>query len=73
MRYDVNAVWDLWQQELFTSQARFEEEALKLHRAGDLDTLNKKLTGYTMEWGDRVVRKAWELGDMLWTKYDELF
>jgi dipeptidase len=73
MRYDVNAVWDLWQQELFTSQARFEEEALQLHRAGDLDLLNKKLTGYTMEWGDRVVRKAWELGDMLWTKYDELF
>jgi hypothetical protein len=31
------------------------------------------LTGYTHEWGVKVVEKAWELGDYLWTKYDELF
>lgn len=73
MRYDVNAVWDSWQDELFRGQADFEEEALKLYEAGERDALNKTLTGYTMEWGDRVVRKAWELGDMLWTRYDELF
>jgi len=31
------------------------------------------LTGYSNGWGDKVVDKAWELGDFLWTKYDEKF
>jgi len=31
------------------------------------------LTGYTNDWGKKVVDKAWELGDFMWTKYDELF
>jgi len=26
-----------------------------------------------MEWGEKVVQKAWDLGDMLWTRYDEKF
>ena len=39
----------------------------------DREALERKLTGYTMDWGVRVVEKAWELGDMLWTRYDELF
>jgi hypothetical protein len=26
-----------------------------------------------MEWGEKVVQKAWELVDMLWTRYDEKF
>ncbi len=73
MRYDVNGVWDQWQEELFSGQATFEEQALELYRAGKLEALNEKLTGYTMDWGNRVVSKAWELGDMLWTKYDEMF
>jgi len=29
--------------------------------------------GRAIEQGDRVVDKAWELGDLLWTKYDEKF
>ena len=73
MRFDVNAVWDSWQEELFRTQASFEEEALKLYESGEKEALQEKLTGYTMDWGERVVRKAWELGDMLWTRYDELF
>ena len=31
------------------------------------------LTNYTDEWGNKVLDKAWQLGDFLWTKYDELF
>ena len=31
------------------------------------------LTGYTGQWGNYVVNKAWKLGDYLWTKYDEKF
>ena len=28
---------------------------------------------YTIEKGETVVKKAWDLGDFLWTKYDEKF
>ncbi len=73
MRYDVNAVWDPWQEELFEKQAAFEEKALELYKNGKQKELNAYLTGYTMEWGNRVVEKAWELGDLLWTRYDEKF
>ena len=31
------------------------------------------LTEYTGLWGKNVVKKAWELGDLLWTNYDEKF
>ena len=73
MRYDVNQVWDTWQEELFNNQEEFEDKALQLHRGGKYEELDKTLTGYTLYWGDRVVKKAWEMGDMLWTKYDEKF
>jgi dipeptidase len=73
MRYDVNEVWDLWQDELFDAQETFEKKAVELHNAGKKEELNQYLTGYTMEWGEKAVSKAWELGDMLWTKYDEKF
>jgi hypothetical protein len=73
MRYDVNEVWDQWQDKLFADQEAFEQEALDLYRKGDYKDLYETLTGYTMKWGNLVVDKAWELGDMLWTKYDEMF
>ena len=73
MRYDVNGVWDSWQKELFDGQAAFEEQALELYKKGKKEELINYLTGHTMEWGDKVVEKAWELGDMLWTRYDEKF
>jgi len=73
MRYDVNEVWDLWQEELFKEQDAFEEIAIELLKAGRYNDLNSYLTNYTVLWGDKVVEKAWELGDMLWTRYDEKF
>ena len=73
MRYDVNAVWDPWQEELFSNQAAFEEMALELYKTGRKEELNSYLTSYTLEWGEKVVEKAWELGDLLWTRYDEKF
>jgi len=33
----------------------------------------KYLTNYSINWGNKVVEKAWEIGDYLWTKYDEKF
>ncbi len=73
MRYDVRAVWDLWQEELFKEQPLFEQGALRLYEEQQYDELKQYLTDYTNLWGNRVVDKAWELGDHLWTKYDELF
>jgi dipeptidase len=73
MRHDVRAVWDPWQEELYTNQQAFEQAALDLYRNGKMKELEQMLTGYSVEWGTRVVDKAWQLGDFLWTKYDELF
>jgi dipeptidase len=72
MRHDVTAVWEPMQQELFDNQAQLEEEALKL-LPKDRKKARKLLTDYTIQWGNKVVQQAWDLGDFLWTKYDELF
>jgi len=73
MRYDVNSVWDPWQKELFSAQKEFEERAMEMYQSGNNSELVDMLTGYTVNWGNKVVNKAWELGDMLWTRYDEKF
>ncbi len=73
MRHDVEAVWIPWQSEMLQNQERVEAEALALYKKGKSKKTIEFLTGYTHEWGTKVVEKAWELGDYLWTKYDELF
>jgi len=70
MRYDVRDALDPIQAELFANQGKFEEKILKI---GNRKKRRKALTRYTIEQGERVVNKAWELGDLLWTKYDEKF
>jgi len=72
MRHDVTAVWSVWEKELFDNQASFEAEALRLH-AKNPQKATVWLTDYSRRWGDKVIQKAWDLGDLLWTKYDELF
>jgi hypothetical protein len=48
----------------------FEQNVLK---NPSIKKRKKILTGYTLEWGEKVVQRAWDLGDELWTKYDEKF
>jgi hypothetical protein len=72
MRHDVDEVWIPMQTELFAKQAGVEEKALNLYEK-DPEAAIEFLTDYTFLWGNRVVQKAWKLGDYLWTKYDELF
>ena len=72
MRYDVREVWDPWQEELFTQQASIESEALELYK-NNPETAARFLTKYFNNWGNKVVERAWQLGDELWTKYDEKF
>ncbi len=73
MRHDLDAVWVPWQTELLRKQQEVEAEALALYKKGNPKKTVEFLTEYTNEWGSRVVDKAWELGNFLWTKYDELF
>jgi len=72
MRYDVRAVWDPMQAELFAAQKKTEEHALKLLK-DNRDAAIKFLTDYTNKWGIKASEEAWKLGDFLWTKYDEKF
>jgi dipeptidase len=72
MRHDVAAVWVPMQRELFANQANVEKEALRLLEK-DKKQARKYLTDYSVNWGDKVVARAWRLGEELWTKYDEKF
>lgn len=73
MRHDVDEVWDPLQKELFLKQTEIEKKALELFKAGKHKKVIEYLTNYTIDWGEKVVIKAWELGDLLWTRYDEKF
>jgi dipeptidase len=73
MRHDVDNVWNPMQKELFEKQKEIEDEAVNLYNEKKPEKTITFLTNYTLKWGDKVVKKAWELGDLLWTKYDELF
>lgn len=70
MHKDVDAVWVPMQKELFENQAKFEQNVLE---NPSIKKRKKLLTNYTMQWGEKVVQRAWDLGDELWTKYDEKF
>jgi dipeptidase len=69
---DVQPEWDKIQTEMFVRQKSIEARALELYKK-DPDKAVKFLTDYTNRMGEKVVEKAWDMGDMLWTKYDEKF
>jgi len=73
MRKDLDAVWVPWQQELLDNQKTVEAEAMELYKPKKPEKTIEFLTNYTNQWGIKVVDKAWDLGDFLWTKYDEKF
>jgi dipeptidase len=72
MRHDVRAVWDPWQAKLFAKQKEIEDEALSLW-ADDREKAKEFLTKYCIEQQDAIVKEAWDLGEELFTKYDEKF
>lgn len=72
MHKDIDAVWDPWQKKLFTRQSEIDKKAMELYEE-DPEKAKTFLTNYTIKWGNKVVEKAWNLGDKLWTKYDEQF
>lgn len=72
MRKDVTAVWSPMQKQLFQEQAEVERKAAELLKK-DANAARALLTQYSITWGNKVITRAWKLGDELWTKYDEQF
>jgi len=72
MHHDVDAVFNPMQKELFENVEQFEKDALELYKKNPKKA-QEKLTSYSLEWGNKVVEKAWKIGNDLWTKYDEKF
>lgn len=72
MRYDVTAVWQPMQKEFFERQKYIDKKALKLYNQSP-EECRQFLTKRTIKCGNQVVERAWQLGDELWTKYDEKF
>ncbi len=70
MHKDVDAVWEPMQKNMFDKQVGFEKEVANIKSE---KKRREKLTDYTITQGEKVVKKAIELGDMLWTTYDEKF
>ncbi len=73
MRHDVDAVWNPMQKEMFDKQKQIETQALNLYKTNKHRKTIKFLSKYTNDCGNKVVKRAWKLGDFLWTKYDEKF
>jgi len=73
MRHDLDAVWIPWQKEVLDYQAEVDKKAQELYNPKDPSKTRAYLTGHTNQWGEKVINKAWDLSDYLWTKYDEKF
>ncbi len=70
MRHDLDDAFLPMQKSVFQEYKQLESSITDLK--GDKKR-GEVLTGFTLEWGGKVVDKAWKLGDFLWTKYDEKF
>jgi dipeptidase len=70
MRKDLDAVWIPWQKEVYNEFLELEKSLKTVENEAER---SKMMTDFTIKWGEKVVNKAWSLGDFLWTKYDEKF
>jgi len=72
MHKDVDSVWFPLQTSFIEEQPFIDAEALKLYKKNPADAV-EYLNNYSNEQGSMVMDKCIELGDFLWTKYDEKF
>ncbi len=72
MHKDVDAVWFPMQKSFIEELPSIDEQALKLYKKSPKEA-SVFLTEYTEKKGIMVMERAIELGDYLWTKYDEKF
>ena len=73
MRHDIDEIWIPWQNEVLEIQVEVDKKAQELYDAKNPQKTIEYLNGHTDQWGNKVIDKAWELGDYFWTKYDEKF
>lgn len=69
-RKELDKTWIPFQQKLLVNQATIEKQALDLYNPKKPAKTIKLLTDYSMEWCNKAVNAAWDLGDYIWTKYD---
>ena len=70
MRRDVDAVREPLQEEAFALQKELDEQGVALAEAGGAG-LSGLLDQRVIEFADKVVDAYWQLGDDIWTRYDE--
>jgi dipeptidase len=70
MRKDVAEVRDPLQEQLFASSAETDKAAAELYTTSPAE-VRAFLTGYVKGVCHTVVSAYWDLGDTLWTRYDE--
>jgi len=69
MRHDIDEVFIPLQKSYFEEQVKVDEQFMSLSKKKRTEFL----TNRTIQLGNEVVKKAWEIGDGIWTKYDEKF
>ena len=72
MRVDVDSVRIAYEEEAFGAQPGIEEKAVELYGKSP-KRAKKHLTGYVMDFCDRITQGYWDLGDHIWTKYTGKF
>ena len=70
MRDDVAEIRDPLQEKYFARQEEGDGKAARLHEQ-DPEEARAYLTGISGESCNEVTEAYWNLGDLLWTKYDE--
>lgn len=69
MRVYVDNAWKPMQKEFFEKQQETEQKALQILQS-DRDEALRFLTNYTHSQCEKALNKAWETGDLIWTKFD---
>ncbi len=69
---DVDAAWNPLQESFINQQRETDQKALKLYKKNPAKAVSF-LTAYSKAKADTVMKKAIQLGNQFWTKYDERF
>ena len=72
MKAVLREVWEPIERDVFARQASMEEEALRLYRE-DPARAEGFLTAYCHDVANRTVERYWQLGDELWTRFNNAF
>jgi len=72
MKEDLKKVWQPLETEAFGKQKEIEDEALRLYKI-DPAKAEEFLTKYCQGIANKAVDDYWKLGELLWSKYNNLF